>query len=557
MNKKTLLKSILICLVFLGSLMFPPQVSAAVPAAPTNLVVSASGATSIALSWHDNSSDEMHFFVYRRTELTAFALIDQLEPNHTYYGDSGLQPGTKYYYVIKAYNSSGLSASSNTASATTPNAVVHVTAPNGGEEWLALAERNITWTSNGEGFQARLRYRVGSSAWVDIATVPNTNSYTWTVPNVDSSQVRVSVSLLLDGETVCVDQSDANFTIDPLILVIPSPAAPTDLSCSYINPDVVLNWTDNADNEIGFKIERKAEGGAYAQIGTTGANITSFHDPNTEIGGIYSYRVCAYKNAGLFGNSAYSNEVTMERTVQYVSPITPDDLTASPQSSSAIRLDWNAGLGDGVEIERRTGSTSFAKIGEVGITTKHFNDGGLQENTSYKYRVRAYTEELGGSRIYSEYSDEVTATTLQASSPTGQTVLRFTIDSTEYYVKTPADTTARLLTMDTAPITSGGRTLLPIRYVADPLGADVGWDGLLDQVTVQMGDQNIVLWINNSTARVNGAAVLIDPANPAVTPITVPPGRTLLPLRFIAENLGCDVAWNAETSEVTVTYPKI
>jgi titin len=55
---------------------------------------------------------------------------------------------------------------------------------------------------------------------------------------------------------------------------------------------------------------------------------------------------------------------------------------------------------------------------------------------------------------------------------------------------------------------------------------------------------------------VNGIGTPIDPQNPNVAPIIVPPGRTMLPLRFIAESLGCQVDWNQALQEVTVTYPK-
>lgn len=567
MERKSLIISLVICLLWMGSLLFPRQAAAAVPTAPSHLSAGAADATSIALSWEDNSSNEVTFNIYRKTADTAYVMIGQAEPNHTIYGDSGLQPGTTYSYVVKACNSSGLSASSNTAAATTETAVVTVTSPNGGETWKALEEHDITWTSNGEGFQAQLRYRVGSGTWIDIETVPNTNSYSWTIPNVNSNQVRVVVRLLLDGDVVCLDQSDANFTIQPFTVtlepyhVLGAPAAPSDLECSYTIPNLILNWTDNSSNETGFIIERRVGSGAYAQIGTVTENITTFNDPDTETGQSYTYRVCAYNSVG---NSPYSNDNTMVMPVQYVTPSTPHELTAAPESSTTILLSWDAGLGDGVEIERKTASTAFAYIGQLGIAEEQITDHSLAENTTYIYRIRAYTNKLDGSRIYSEYSNEATATPGQEALPVeeeehtataGQTVLRFTIDSAEYYVKTPSDMASYVQTMDTAPIISGGRTLLPIRYVSEPLGADVDWDGALDQVTVRLDGQTIVLWINNNTARVNGVETLIDPSNPAVTPIIVPSGRTMLPLRFIAENLGCQVDWNGAISEVTVTYP--
>jgi titin len=188
-----------------------------------------------------------------------------------------------------------------------------------------------------------------------------------------------------------------------------------------------------------------------------------------------------------------------------------------------------------------------------------------EPETTYTYRVRAFND--AGNSAYSN-EDQVTTQaattapdttapdTTAPGTTTGRTVLRFYIDSTEYYVQGPSDTSSRLQTMDTAPIISESRTLLPIRYVSEPLGAVVNWDGALDQVTVHLGNRTIVLWINNGTARVNGVETAIDPANPAVTPIIVPPGRTMLSLRFIAENLGCEVSWNPATREVTVIYPK-
>ncbi|MGE5422671.1 MAG: copper amine oxidase N-terminal domain-containing protein, partial [Ignavibacteriales bacterium] len=69
-------------------------------------------------------------------------------------------------------------------------------------------------------------------------------------------------------------------------------------------------------------------------------------------------------------------------------------------------------------------------------------------------------------------------------------------------------------------------------------------------------DKTIELWTGRATARVNGVNRLIDSTNNKVKPYVVPPGRTMLPLRFIAENLGCDVKWDPKTKQITITYPK-
>jgi len=109
--------------------------------------------------------------------------------------------------------------------------------------------------------------------------------------------------------------------------------------------------------------------------------------------------------------------------------------------------------------------------------------------------------------------------------------------------------------IDVPPIILEGRTLLPIRWVAEPLGAEVGWDGVEKKVTVTLKDTKIELWIGKSIARVNGVDTPIDPDNPKVVPI-IKDGRTMLPVRFVAENLGCKVDWDQDTKTVTITYPK-
>ncbi|NPV89206.1 MAG: hypothetical protein HPY50_00325 [Firmicutes bacterium] len=570
MNKSILVKGLLICLVLLSSLLVPDAAMAARPDAASHLIAVAGDATSIALSWRDNSDDEDGFRILRETEVEGvYVEIAEVAANRTNYGNINLKPGTHYSYRVNAFNDDGDSAPSNTASATTEEAVVRVTSPDGGEEWAWNETHNITWTSNGEGFQAQIRYRYDDSAWIQIATVPNTNSYSWTVPNVNSSHVRVAVRLLLDGDFACVDQSSTDFTIRGVALLIPVvplesvPAAPSELACSYHVPTVTLTWEDNASNETGFRIERKTGSGAYAELGTVGANVTSYDDSITPTPGTaYTYRVRAYNGAG---NSSYSNEREFELAEMLAAPLSPLDLAAESVSDSSIRLTWdNNGSNSGVEVERKTASSPFAKVAETSSGDADYTDAGLFEGT-YTYRVRAFNEGLSGDRIYSSYSNEASAAvsavtveppeSTETSETSSQTVLRFYIDSTEYYVQGPSDTAGRVQTMDTAPIIEGGRTLLPIRYVSEPLGARVGWEAALDQVTVQLGGQTIVLWINNGTARVNGVETAIDPANPAVTPIIVPPGRTMLPLRFIAENLGCRVEWNAALREVTVTYP--
>jgi len=110
----------------------------------------------------------------------------------------------------------------------------------------------------------------------------------------------------------------------------------------------------------------------------------------------------------------------------------------------------------------------------------------------------------------------------------------------------------KLVILDSVPIVRNDRTLLPIRFVAEALGAQVGWDEAQQKVTIQDSKTKIEMWINKPTAIVNGKTVYIDPANYKVVPILVN-GRTMLPVRFVSESLGAEVEWNEAQQKVTIT----
>ena len=110
------------------------------------------------------------------------------------------------------------------------------------------------------------------------------------------------------------------------------------------------------------------------------------------------------------------------------------------------------------------------------------------------------------------------------------------------------------IVMETAPVIKNDRTFLPIRYISEPLGAQVQWNTTERKVTVSLGSIIIELWIGKSIAKVNGVNTPID-QNSKVVPY-IDKGRTMLPLRFISENLGSTVYWDPVLRLITVVYPK-
>ena len=99
------------------------------------------------------------------------------------------------------------------------------------------------------------------------------------------------------------------------------------------------------------------------------------------------------------------------------------------------------------------------------------------------------------------------------------------------------------------------RTVVPIRAIVEALGGTIGWDGKERKVTINFNGTIIELCVDNPKAKVKGEAKWIDEGNHNVKPI-IKNGRTMLPLRFVAESLGCSVDWDAATRTITITYTK-
>lgn len=112
--------------------------------------------------------------------------------------------------------------------------------------------------------------------------------------------------------------------------------------------------------------------------------------------------------------------------------------------------------------------------------------------------------------------------------------------------KTDIEVDGTVKTNDVAPIIVNERAMLPIRFIAEELGAKVNWNGETQTVTVEFDDISIVVVIGESEATVNGEKVTLDSAP------FIQKDRTFLPIRFVMEKLGADVLWNEEARTVTI-----
>ena len=147
-------------------------------------------------------------------------------------------------------------------------------------------------------------------------------------------------------------------------------------------------------------------------------------------------------------------------------------------------------------------------------------------------------------RIVEEEEPEVEADKPSDGTPSADsqdTGIVFTLGKTAFTVNgTPQ-------TLDSAPYAKGGRTYLPMRYVAKALGikdTNIQWKNgtakfILDSKVVSVK-------VGSPVMTVDGRAVPIDAVPEIVN------GRTMLPIKWIAEAFGVDVSWDAGTQTVTV-----
>lgn len=93
---------------------------------------------------------------------------------------------------------------------------------------------------------------------------------------------------------------------------------------------------------------------------------------------------------------------------------------------------------------------------------------------------------------------------------------------------------------DAAPLLRNDRTMVPIRIITETLGGKVDWNGMVKEVTLTIDGKEIKMTIGRTLEKYNVAPVIID-------------GRTFVPVRFVADELGVTVAWDDATKTVTIT----
>jgi hypothetical protein len=99
----------------------------------------------------------------------------------------------------------------------------------------------------------------------------------------------------------------------------------------------------------------------------------------------------------------------------------------------------------------------------------------------------------------------------------------------------------------TPPQILKGRVLVPVRGVLEQLGATVKWDDVNRVVSATREGNSFTLKIGDPVVTKNQETIRLDVPPQVIT------GRTMVPLRFVSEALGCTVEWNAIAKVAKIT----
>lgn len=110
-----------------------------------------------------------------------------------------------------------------------------------------------------------------------------------------------------------------------------------------------------------------------------------------------------------------------------------------------------------------------------------------------------------------------------------------------------------IVSIDTEPVIEQSNTFVSIRPIVEAIGGTIDWDGSTKSVTVDLPPHHLSLSIGKSMAIVDGQQKQIND-NPDIVPKIIN-GRTMLPFRFVAENLEGEVSWIGSEKRIDIAFP--
>ena len=263
----------------------------AAPAAPSGVAATA-GNAQVNLTWNAVAS-ATGYYVKRSTTSGTEAQI--ATPSTNSYSDSTVTNGTKYFYVVSAYNAYGQSGNSSEVSATPALSVP--AAPTGLTATAGNAQVMLVWTASAGATSYNVKRSTTNGSGYQTVSSPTTSSFTDKPLTNGTIYYYVVTAVNSSGESSASTQASATPAAAPQ-----PPAAPTGLTATAGNAQVSLSWTASA-GATSYHVKRSTTSGTgYTQVAAPIA--ANSLDTTVTNGTAYFYVVSALNAAGESANSA-------------------------------------------------------------------------------------------------------------------------------------------------------------------------------------------------------------------------------------------------------------
>jgi|GEM_PF-6487861 len=341
----------------------------------------------------------------------------------------------------------------------------------------------------------------------------------------------------------------------------------TVLNISSLNGGI--NWVKSYGNKTGF--ERNYGGNVALRLLDTGNNLIgsgsniitklskegdiAFSSDDFTVQKRADYKIADAEiikaDAGYWQKSAMQESDIGEKAVSYKFDGAAKDgtivveqfkePTQAQVSGNNLTISWSAisgAVGYKVYRSEAQGDYEDKLRTDFPIETTSFTDDQVDKDVKYFYIVRPVMKDGSLGQSVGEFSGIV------SSKPSRKIVLQVNNPQME------VDGVMKELDpgKGTKPLIISGRTVLPIRSIVEAMGGTISWDGSTQKILLVANGVNVTMWVGKKEISVDGVNKKID-----VAPLILN-GRTMVPLRFAAENLKCKVDWQDTDKKITITY---
>lgn len=422
------------------------------PDPPAGVAALAASGNQISLSWAASQTATSYTVKRAATSGGPYTIL-AFDVTATNYNDFDLASTTPYYYVVSAVNSSGESANSTEASATTfgPGWVTEDVGAVGvtGSVVYSNGAYIVTGSGtdiNGTGDQFRYLYQGGN----------NNCSITARVANMTTNSNGSAKAGVMIRETLATNAAEASVTLTPANGVTWQYRTTTGTTGGTRAAGLVAPfWVRLVRNSSTFTGYISSDGSTWTQLATTTITMAT----NAYIGLAVTARNNGSTCTANFDNLSLSGTI----------PTPPVGVTATVVSSGQINLNWIPTTGAvSYNIKRALVSGGPYTTVATGVSTASYSDTGLAANTAYYYVVSAVDGAGEGSN-----SSEIRATTVTPP-PSGLTAT--VISSSQINLSWNSTTGATGYNVKRATVSGGPYTIIA-SGITSPNYNDTGLSG--------------------------------------------------------------------------------